>query len=90
MDQCQGTVDISTIQVDEEDLEKYEFAVSLSSGSTTATEWDDSIPDEDFVSFVTRATPETILDDEKYLPIAYNYEKWLGGAIQRRITGDTF
>lgn len=88
MDQCQGIVDTSTIRADITDVEIYQTAVLRCSGDRL--HWQDAVADDAFVVYIARSSPEVNKDliDREYLPITYNYEKWVGGAVQRRVDGD--
>lgn len=69
--------------VDRKDRMVYQTAARTATGEATA--WQDDIADEVFLNYVERGTSQ-YLDSagrKDALPVAFNYDRWVGGLGQR-------
>ncbi|KAF6750868.1 polyphosphoinositide phosphatase [Ephemerocybe angulata] len=77
IDQCQEMLDAPLTIGERKDLEIY--ASAIETGMGLAPDWPDKVPAE-FVLYVDRG--QTVhLDNVDPIPVAFNYDKWLGGVV---------
>jgi phosphatidylinositol 3,5-bisphosphate 5-phosphatase len=80
VDQCQELIEAA---VDRKDRIVYQTAARMATGETI--NWQDDVADEAFLNYVERGTTQH-LDNagrKDALPVAFNYERWIGGLGQR-------
>jgi len=82
IDQCQELIEAA---VDRKDRMVYQAAARTATGETAA--WQDEIVDEVFLNYVERGTAQYLdgAGRKDALPVAFNYDRWIGGLGQRML-----
>lgn len=80
IDQCQELIEAA---VDRKDRIVYQTAARTAIGE--GTDWQNDVADEVFVNYVERGTAQYLdgAGGKDALPVAFNYERWVGGLGQR-------
>lgn len=80
IDQCQELIEAL---VERKDLAVYQTAVRTATGETVG--WQDEFVDDTFLIYVERGTTQYLdgAGRKDALPVAFNYERWIGGLGQR-------
>jgi hypothetical protein len=80
IDQCQELIEAA---VDRKDRIVYQTAARTAIGE--GTDWQNDVADEVFVNYVERGTAKYLdgAGGKDALPVAFNYERWVGGLGQR-------
>lgn len=76
IDQCQELVGAL---VERKDLAVYQTAVRTAAGDSDGQ---DDVVEDAFIAYVERGTTQ-YLDRKEALPVAFNYDRWIGGVGQR-------
>jgi len=79
VDQCQELIEAA---VDRKDRLVYQVAAKIAAGET---DWQHDVVDEAFLNYVERGTTQYLegASRKDALPVAFNYERWIGGQGQR-------
>lgn len=69
--------------MERKDLAVYQIAVRTAAGDTVG--WQDDPAEDAFVAYAERGTTQYLDGSGRKdaLPVAYNYERWVGGTGQR-------
>jgi hypothetical protein len=80
VDQCQELIEAA---VDRKDRTVYQTVARTATGETA--DWQDDVADEVFLNYVERGTTQYLdgAGRKDALPVAFNYERWIGGLGQR-------
>lgn len=79
IDQCQDLIEALGVQ--RKDRSIYQTVIRTATGEVA--DWHDDAVDETYLAYVERGTTQYLDGGKEALPVAFNYDRWLGSAGQR-------